>query len=107
MTAPLFVTRDETLLDELLRLAAAAGVTPDFAPDGVGALRGWSAASLVLVGVDVADEVARTLPPRRDGVHVVAWGGVPDDLFRTALALGAENVAELPGSGPWVVESLT
>src|SRR5262249_19534242 len=37
----------------------------------------------------------------------VAWGGVPDDLFKTALALGAENVAELPGSGSWVVESLT
>ena len=76
MTSPLFVTRDETLLDELLRLAAAAGVTPDVAHDGVAALRGWSGASLVLVGADVAEEVARTLPPRRDGVHVVVWGDV-------------------------------
>ena len=42
MTSPLFVTRDETLLDELLRLAAAAGVTPDVAHDGVAALRGWT-----------------------------------------------------------------
>jgi len=107
MTPPLFVTRDETLLDELLRLAAAAGVTPDVAHDGVAALRAWSAASLVLVGVDIAGEVAATLPARRDGVHVVAWGDVPDDMFKTALALGAENVAGLPGSGPWVVESLT
>jgi len=107
MTSPLFVTRDETLLDELLRLAAAAGVTPDVAHDGVAALRGWTGASLVLVGADVAEEVARTLPPRRDGVHVVVWGESPAELFRTALALGAENVAGLPGSGPWVVESLT
>jgi secretion/DNA translocation related CpaE-like protein len=107
MTSPLFVTRDETLLDELLRLAAAAGITPDVAPDGVAALRGWAAASLVLVGADVAEEVARTLPPRRAGVHVVAWGEVAAELFRTALALGAENVAELPRSGAWVVESLT
>ena len=33
MTAPLFVTADETLLDELLRLAAAAGSTPEVAHD--------------------------------------------------------------------------
>lgn len=107
MTSPLLATRDETLLDELLRLAAAAGVTPDVAHDGVSVLRGWAPASLVLVGADIAAEVARTSPPRREGVHVVVWGQVPDDLFRVALALGAENVAELPRSGDWVVEALT
>lgn len=107
MTSPLFVTRDETLLDELLRLAAAAGITPDVAPDGGSALRGWAAAPLVLVGLDVAAEVARMAPPRRDGVHVVAWGDIPDDVFRVALALGAEDVAGLPGSGEWLVEHLT
>jgi secretion/DNA translocation related CpaE-like protein len=107
MTSPLFVTRDETLLDELLRLAAAGGVTPDVAHDGVAALRAWTGASLVLVGVDVAEEVAALRPPRRDGVHVVGWGDVPNEMFRTALAIGAENVAALPGSGAWVVESLT
>ncbi len=107
MTSPLFVTRDQTLLDELLRLAAAGGVTPDVAHDGVAALRGWTGASLVLVGVDLAEEVATIRPPRRDGVHVVGWGEVPTEMFRTALAIGAENVAALPGSGAWVVESLT
>lgn len=107
MTSPLLVTRDETLLDELLRLAAAAGVTPDVAHDAVACLRGWSTAPLVLVGADVAAEVARTRPARRAGVHVVSWGEEPDDLYRTALAIGAENVAELPASGEWVVESLT
>jgi secretion/DNA translocation related CpaE-like protein len=107
MTAPLFVTRDDTLLDELLRLAAAAGVTPDVAHDGAAALRGWAAAPLILLGADLADEVARTGPTRRAGVFVVAWGSVPDDLFRTALAVGAENVAELPRSDSWVTETLT
>ena len=107
MTSPLFVTRDEMLLDELLRLAAAGGVTPDVAHDGVAALRGWSAASLVLVGADVAAEVADVRPPRRDGVHVVAWGEVPTEMLRAALVIGAENVAALPESGAWVVESLT
>ncbi len=37
-------------------------------------------------------------------MHVVGCGGVPDDVFRTALALGAENVAELPRSSGWVAE---
>jgi secretion/DNA translocation related CpaE-like protein len=82
-------------------------VTPDVARDGAAALRGWAAAPLVLLGADLADEVARTGPARRPGVFVVAWGGVPDDLFRTALAVGAENVAELPRSDSWVTETLT
>jgi secretion/DNA translocation related CpaE-like protein len=107
MSNPMFVTDDEALLDELLRLAAAAGVTPDVARDGVGGLRGWSAASLVLVGADQARAMARTSPPRREKVHVVAWGQVPDDLFRVAIAVGAESVTALPGSEAWLVEELT
>jgi secretion/DNA translocation related CpaE-like protein len=107
MTAPLIVTRDQTLLDELLRLGAAAGVSPSVAADGATGLAGWAAAPLVLVGVDVAGELAELRPLRRDGVHVVSWGRFPADAMRTALALGAENVAELPQSGEWVVEHLT
>jgi secretion/DNA translocation related CpaE-like protein len=107
MSNPLFVTDDEALLDELLRLAAAAGVTPDVARDGVGGLRGWSAASMVLVGADQAGAMARTSPPRRPKVHVVARGRVPDDLFRVALVVGAESVAAFPGSEGWLVEELT
>jgi secretion/DNA translocation related CpaE-like protein len=107
MTAPLIVTRDETLLDELLRLSAAAGVVPEVAPDGSAALRSWVAAPVVLVGADLADELAGLGPPRRPGVHVVSWGGVHDEMFRTALAVGAENVAELPRSDAWVIEVLS
>ncbi|WP_205473202.1 septum site-determining protein Ssd [Nocardioides sp. SYSU D00038] len=107
MTTPLFATRDQTLLDELLRLAAAAGVRPDVAADAAAALRGWAGAGLVLVGADLAAEVARLMPPRRPGVHVVAWGVVPDDLFRAALAVGAESVVGLPASAAWLTETLT
>lgn len=107
LPAALIVSRDETLLDELLRLAAAAGITPEVAHDGGTALRAWSAAPLVLLGADLADEVARTSPTRRPRVHVVAWGQVPDELFRAALAVGAEGVVELPRSEAWVVETLT
>lgn len=105
--AALLVTADELLLEDLLRLAAAAGVVPDVAHDVGTALPGWSAAAVVLVGADQARGLARTAPPRREQVHVVARGGVPDELFRDALELGAEDVAELPMSEAWVVDLLT
>src|SRR3954447_8536585 len=107
MTAPLFVTADESLLDELLRLAAAAGTTPEVAHDATAALRAWLTAPLVLVGEDLAADLARVSPTRRDAVFVVLSAPVPDRVFQVALALGAESVAELPRSEGWLVERLT
>ncbi|MEO5710333.1 MAG: septum site-determining protein Ssd [Nocardioidaceae bacterium] len=112
MTSPatpavLLVTRDELLLDDLLRLAAAAGTTLDVAHDSTAALRGWGAASVVLVGADQAEVLATHRPARREGVHVVANGPVDDALFRSALAAGAADVVELPASDAWLVELLT
>lgn len=104
---PLLVTDDDLLLEDLLRLSAAAGVVLDVAHDVPAALRSWSGSGLVLVGADLAAALAGTRPPRRGQVHVVARGPVPHELFRTALALGAENVAELPLSETWLVEVLT
>jgi secretion/DNA translocation related CpaE-like protein len=107
MTAPLLVTADETLLDELLRLSAAAGTTPDVAHDVPAALRCWTKAPLVLIGADLAEPLARAAPARRDGVFVVLLAPSPDGVFATALAVGAESVAELPRSEGWLVERLT
>lgn len=107
MTPALIITSDHALLDDLLRLSAAAGVTPDVAADPVAALRSWAAAPLVLVGADLAEATGRARPPRRPGVHVVACGHAPDDLFRRALEIGAEGVVELPRSEAWLVEQLT
>ena len=107
MSAPLVVTRDASLLDELLRLAAAAGVTPRVCGSVTDALAAWSAAPLVLLGADVAAEMALLRPGRRDATHVVVAGPVPDDLFAMALSVGAESVAELPRSEAWLVEVLT
>jgi secretion/DNA translocation related CpaE-like protein len=106
MNHALLITADETLLDELVRLCAAAGTTPVVAADVASALRGWSSAALVLLGADLASDVARASPPRRDGVHVVTWGSAPDPVFRTALSVGAEGVAVLPGSAPWLAAVL-
>jgi secretion/DNA translocation related CpaE-like protein len=110
MTVPppaLLVTRDELLLEDLLRLSAAAGTTLDVAHDTTSALRAWPSASLVLVGADQAAVVADQRPPRRDDVHVVGHGPLDDAVFRSALASGAVDVVELPAADAWVVELLT
>ena len=105
-TAPLLLTADEGLLAELLPLAAAADVVPTTAHEPLAALAAWSRAPVVLVGADLADEVARIGPGRRPHVYVVTSRRAPDELFRTALLVGAEQVVEVAGSSAWLVELL-
>lgn len=105
--APLVVTGDGLLVADLHRLAAAAGVVPEVVRDSAGALRGWSQAPVVLVGADCAAGLADCRPPRRGRVHVVGRDPLPDALFREAVSLGAESVAELHASEGWLVELLT
>jgi secretion/DNA translocation related CpaE-like protein len=106
-TPPLLVTRDDDLLDDVLRLAAAAGVALDVAHDAGDALRSWSGTPVVLVGADQAESLGRHSPPRRDRVHVVVRGPAPDPVFRDAVALGAREVVELPAAEDWLVEVLS
>lgn len=102
----LLATRDDGLLDDVLRLAAAAGVTLDVAHDTGSAIRSWSAAALVLVGSDLVEELAERRPSRHDDVHVIGVGPVPDRTFRAALGVGARAVVELPEGESWLVELL-
>ncbi|MYR63654.1 septum formation initiator, partial [Streptomyces sp. SID625] len=68
-SGPLIITEDADLLDDLLRLCAAAGATPEV-HHGVPEHRGgWEAAPLVLVGDDAAPRV-RTASRRRGLVLV-------------------------------------
>jgi secretion/DNA translocation related CpaE-like protein len=105
--SPLLVTDDDLLLADLVRLSAAAGVTPAVARTSAEALSGWSAAPLVLVGADCVEGLAHCAPPRRPRVHVVGRGVLPDELFRHAVGVGAEAVAGLPAAESWLVEMLT
>ncbi|MEV8376849.1 septum site-determining protein Ssd [Kribbella sp. NPDC056861] len=68
--AVLLATADALLLDDLLRLAAAAEVTPRVEHDLLGLRRNWQTPVLVVVGQDLAEPLARTQPPRRPGVLV-------------------------------------
>ena len=84
MTRVLLVTADPLLRDELTRLAAAAGV-----------------------GADLAAALCRAGPGRREAVQIVSWASAPDELFRLALALGAESVVELPSGAAWLSSVLS
>jgi secretion/DNA translocation related CpaE-like protein len=103
----MLVTSDDALLDDVLRLAAAAGVDLDVAHDAQAALRGWVGPQVVLVGADLLGAVTGLCPPRREQVHVLSGQVAGDALFREAVAVGAQDVVELPAAEGWVVELLT
>jgi secretion/DNA translocation related CpaE-like protein len=92
----LLATADEMLLDDLLRLAAAAEVTPQVENDLLGLRRCWQSATLVVVGQDLVEPLARTQPVRRPGVVVAGVDADDPEAYRRALAIGAEGVYPLP-----------
>ncbi|MCX5377534.1 septum site-determining protein Ssd [Streptomyces sp. NBC_00091] len=123
---PLIITEDPLLLDDLLRLCAAAGAEPhvqhavpeqtgaggdpggggDGSAGGVAGARGvgWDCAPLVLVGDDAARRVRGA--PRRDGVFLV--GRDLDDPFvwQRAVEIGAEEVLRLPDAESLLVDRI-
>lgn len=102
----LLVTRDPALRSDLERLAAATGALTETATEVPGALGHWREVPLVLVGTDLARELADRRPPRREGVHVVGREGCGEVELRSALGLGAESVLELPDADSWLVQLL-
>jgi secretion/DNA translocation related CpaE-like protein len=100
---PLVVSADEDLLDDLLRLLAAAGTEPELATGGPALRRAHRSAPLVLVGADaLAAGVVRALP-RRPGVVVVSTGELPAAEWASAVEVGAERVAVLPADEAWLL----
>lgn len=92
---PLVLTRDPSLLDDLARLAAGAGVQLEVCGDAIDALASWPIAPLVVIGDDVLVDVADVAPPPRTGVVVVSQAPAAE-VFRLALDVGAGSVVELP-----------
>jgi hypothetical protein len=101
---PLLLSADAHLTDEILRLAAVAGVELELAIDP-GAIPSYGHAPLVLLGAEIADRARRL--PRRTGVIVVGLGDRPQDLMATAEELSAEFVACLPAAQEWLLSRLT
>ncbi|PHQ50496.1 septum formation initiator [Streptomyces cinnamoneus] len=104
LAGPLIVTEDEGLLDDLLRLCAAAGAVPEVV-HGMPARRGsWERAPLILVGEDCAPRLGGAL--RREGVVLVGRDRDDPDVWRRAVKIGALNVALLPDGEGWLVDRI-
>ncbi|WP_103355246.1 septum site-determining protein Ssd [Amycolatopsis sp. CA-128772] len=91
---PLVVAADETVLDEILRVAAVAGCDLDRAPDLTAARGHWARAPLVVLD----EETARLAPvlPRRGGVVLVCKGSPGPATWEHAFRCGIERVVSLP-----------
>jgi len=100
---PLVVSTDDALLDDLLRVLAAAGTEPELAIGGPALRRAHREASLVLLGADaLAAPPVRALP-RRPGVVVVGRAEPSPGEWAVAVELGAERVAVLPEDEGWLL----
>jgi secretion/DNA translocation related CpaE-like protein len=101
---PLIVTEDAELLDDLLRLCAAAGARPEVhhgVPEGRGS---WEAAPLVLVGDDAARRVRGAA--RRRGVVLVGRDQDDSGVWKRAVEIGADHVLMLPDGEQWLVDRI-
>ncbi|MEU0653411.1 septum site-determining protein Ssd [Streptomyces albogriseolus] len=102
--APLIVTEDTALLDDLLRLCAAAGATPEVHHGLPGPRGSWEAAPLVLVGDDAARRARGA--PRRQGVVLVGRDQDDPGVWRRAVEIGADHVLMLPDGEQWLVDRI-
>jgi len=119
--AVIAVTADPWLADQLAGVAAAAGVRLRcLDPRGPATTGGCPGACrppdpdrpvLILMGADAVDLVP-ALRPSRGGdpgaaappTVVVSGEPAPEDLWRRAMELGAENVAVLPRAQAWLLD---
>jgi secretion/DNA translocation related CpaE-like protein len=101
---PMIVTEDVDLLDDLLRLCAAAGAVPEVR-HGPPEERGcWERAPLILVGDDAAPRCRGV--SRRRGVMLVGRDQDDPAVWRRAVEIGAEYVLRLPDSEGWLVDQI-
>jgi secretion/DNA translocation related CpaE-like protein len=101
---PLVVSADEVLLDDLLRLLAAAGSTPELTTGGGALRRAHRDAPVVLLGADVLGAAPVRALPRRPGVLVVLASEPEAEVWSAAVDVGAERVVVLPRDETWLVE---
>ena len=94
------------VLDDLLRLAATAGVELTVAPDAdaAAARRAWEAAPFVVVAADAALGCAAAGLRRRSGVALLGDDLDDGSVWETAVHVGAEHVVFLPDAEGWLAD---
>lgn len=96
---PLVVIEDDTVREEILRLAAAVGCETNCVADPSTAVSLWNTAPLVLVDEAMAKRCGSSATVggrRRDRVKLVCLGDPADHAWRVAFAVGADGVIALP-----------
>ena len=103
---PLVVTADEALLDDALRIAAAAGVDVVHSREpGPGSL--WRAAPVILLDPSLVRAAIEARVPRRAGVVVVFDAQPPDEIWELCVRLGVEKSMHVHRSEVELIELLT
>ncbi|MFC8957067.1 septum site-determining protein Ssd [Streptomyces sp. NPDC057101] len=103
-TGPLIVTEDLGLLDDLLRLCAAAGVEPEVHHRVPERRASWTDPPLVLVGDDAAAHCRGAA--RRPGTVLVGRDRDDPGVWRLAVEIGAECVLRLPDAEGLLVDRI-
>lgn len=103
----LVMVSDPEHLDVVLRLAAAAGCEVQRVLDTTQARQHWLDAPLILVDEPAAQACAEAALPRRRGVVTVCGDPPPPEVWRHAVAVGAEHVVALPQAESWLVAAFT
>ena len=102
MPRPLACLHDDTLADEVLRLAASASCDVERVADRTELSTRWTTPPLVLVD---DPETCRGLP-RRDGVLVLHPGPPSTAFLSAAFDAGATRLVCLPQDAPWLTDTL-
>ncbi|GAA1091990.1 septum site-determining protein Ssd [Nocardiopsis metallicus] len=87
----LIATSDPDLLDDLLRLAAAAATEVSISSSPEQALRAWDRAPLVVVGQDLERALRAAEPPPHPRVAVVSRSGVPQSAANGGRGTGGAD----------------
>lgn len=98
----LLVTADPGLHRAVAAAAAQGSVGFDTARAASDAEHTWSTAPLVLVGDDLARDVAHRGLPRRAGVALVSQAMDDGAVWQRGTALGADQVLMLPDAAGWL-----
>lgn len=102
---PLIITDDDLVLDDLLRVAAAAGVDMAHGVDP-GARTAWRAAPLVLIDADLIPAALAARLEQRSGVIAVSRSELGAASLQHCLRLGVERTATLGQDDDVIIEML-
>ncbi|MFL6141865.1 MAG: septum site-determining protein Ssd [Labedaea sp.] len=97
------LVEDDALLDDVLKLAAAAGCAVERVPDAAAARARWNDAPLVVLDRNGVRACRQLGLGRRGSVVAVCAEPPPTELWQDAVLLGAERVIELPEGEAWLV----